>query len=109
CLQVSAGGLGLSSMKHRQHAAFVGSLVATLPTLLARQQGPHGESFSQAIGTSPTIQPLGKSIHSLLATGVPPEDLAKIIGQHRVTWGGTTSPAPAPEVHILAAHEPRIT
>ncbi|CAN0036749.1 unnamed protein product, partial [Choristocarpus tenellus] len=35
-MPTSAGGLGLSSMKHRQHAAFAGSLVATLPTLIAR-------------------------------------------------------------------------
>ncbi|CAM9123191.1 unnamed protein product, partial [Choristocarpus tenellus] len=108
-MPTSAGGLGLSSMKHRQHAAFVGSLVATLPTLLARQQGPHGESFSQAVRTSPTIKALGVSIHTLLSTGVPLEDLTEIIGQDWVTWGGTAPPAPTPEVHILAAHDARIT
>ncbi|CAM9617434.1 unnamed protein product, partial [Choristocarpus tenellus] len=54
-----------------------------------------------------TVRALGSSIQTLLSTGVPSKDLEEIIGQDWVIWGGTTPPAPAPEVHILAAHDAR--
>ncbi|CAN0048633.1 unnamed protein product [Choristocarpus tenellus] len=108
-MPTSSGGLDLSSMKIRQNAAFVGSLVPTLHTLLARQQGFRGKSFSQPICVSPTVSDLGSSIHTLLSTRVPSTDLAEIIAQGWVAWGGTATPTPAPEVHTLAAHDIRIT
>ncbi|CAM9907886.1 unnamed protein product [Choristocarpus tenellus] len=107
-MPTSVGGLDLSSMKHRQHAAFVGSLVANSP----HPPSKVARASWRVLLTSCMYEPYNTGLR--IVHPHPPfyrRPLRRPCGNH---WprlgnlGGTTPPAPAPEVHILAAHDTRI-
>ena len=83
-LPTAAGGFGLSSTEARRMSAFVGSMVATVPGVLADVLGAVGENVRRGLPDSDLTRRIWRSIKDLRnAHGVFKEAMANIVPE---TW-----------------------
>jgi hypothetical protein len=70
CMSLSSGGLNMASAAHTAQAAYVGSLIATLPALLADLVGDeHSADFRERLPHTATVRALWSAVKALGPSG----------------------------------------
>jgi hypothetical protein len=107
CMSLASGGLGMASAEHTKEAAYVGSLVATLPALLADLVGDaHGAAFRERIPHAATIRALWLALRALGPDGrrISVEGLNAILPPSWIEWA-LAEAYTVPTLEMLAAHD----
>jgi hypothetical protein len=107
CMSLSGGGLNMASATHTAQAAYVGSLIATLPALLADLVGDaHAADFRALIPHTATVKALWSAVKALGpgGRGIAVEKLKAILPPSWVDWAQAEAYA-TPSLQLLAAHD----
>ena len=116
-LSTGAGGFGLSSAESRRMSASIGSLVATVPDVLADLSSPLGENFRRELPNSDLVRRIWSSGRALRDIhGVLGEAMANVVPEswpnrafrakeERASWPSDVEVLPAYDGETISSHK----
>jgi hypothetical protein len=109
-MSLRSGGLSVASAAYHSDAAYVASMLVTLPSMLADMAGGGGAEwldadFAARLPRTPAVRALGESIRQLATQGITRDRLCLILPPSWVEWALDGDGHRDPTLDVLSAHD----